>query len=642
MTFTARFLPMIKSSLSAGDGIEVTTEYGDYVVSLRDDVLSLTGSGGVTVEGEGWEYTIGLPDTLITLESSHGIEIDGEDRNFVARLADDAVVGSQGVSVENVTDGFAARLDFEPLPDGGSPNSHSDYLIAAQNPTTGDIYKFLLPQTPPSGLPAVKLSDYGVNGAAFTAAWNAVPASGGILYLPPGDVTSPGNLPAKTNVWLIGSGSCLVRDDNLGFVQNSGTRILGQLTLSDCDNFHGGGFSVDAGAAYLGAGAATDAFVFQRSNPSTPGQTAVKAPRLWDISGICKGVGSGDHAVLIQHVINAQITNVRGHLGQFGVVYKGTYGTLTSLKGYLSAIAPVILKSDNYAPCEHNKIFDTFATTGSAATCAIAIHATTAQMNGNHFFGIRTIGGSAGISIFGGTRVQATTNRLYGLIIDGFDVQEADDYGIQYVGGTNMNFLSNGKINATASNRALWTDDETLGIDITNVVCSVPADQADNVRLGGLFCIDNLKVIVNDNVAAPGTIQFNPEFLSVCRIGSYIGKSNYDGSSSQLINGWTDYATQKPKQRFENDTGILSGVIQAPVSRSSTAVMNLLAAPVETQTFTVLAQNTTTGQAFAVTAEVTAGGQLLLPMFTGAFDTAGWWPAAALAVNLGNIRYRTR
>ncbi len=203
---------------------------------------------------------------------------------------------------------------------------------------------------------------YAQAGQTVKEAVESLPSSGGVVSLGIGTWSSgygPTELITRPHITIQGSG---IPAFNSSFTAMSGgTIVQGHLSASTgADYFTVKDLGVDTGRAYINAnngGMATDALTIS-NNGQVLGAAQVQAPRIENVACLGYSPTAAFHCMLVENVNHASIHNVVTVMNCHGLVLKGTNSTVDGVYARGHGIDAVIVKSDNYAPASHDKLFN--------------------------------------------------------------------------------------------------------------------------------------------------------------------------------------------------------------------------------------------------------------------------------------------
>ena len=557
-----------------------------------------------------------------------------------------AVEDGVGIDLSVTNAVLRADLDYEDVPDGGVVTDHPNYRIAAQDPDTGAFYSFPVYTggAAPTSLDTIDVRDYGAVGdgrpedTAFIQAAIDALGLGWRLFVPYGRWQFPENI-VKSDWVLMGAGmpSMAANERSL----QNGTILLGRTNIFG-SRFRGYNFGVDAGADFLGAGPTTDAL-----NVTSPGAEQITDIELINVCGLCKDSIAGVHGVLVQNVNRYKLDNIKGYLGAFGVVVKGTNGDSGSLWGYHNGVSCITYKSDDYAPA-HTSRFTSLGGIGIASTETVVVfHAATASMfncsvdkiygsGGKRTFA--TISSPRPVDPMAPTPSEYPNCAMFGMNFGDIISNDATDDGVKTQGAINTSKIGKAIIRGTVTGRAFWIDSDTFGLDIDDIFASTPNFYAGAVTLQGLYSANQIITCVGDNRATKNGILLNPEFRGLCPVGLVYGVTSFDSGPAQIAAGWGYTAgITAPAFTFENNKVTMRGAITPP--GGGPAGTNYIAfypncPPVRDTIMTFMGYKAS-GEIVPVTATLYAGGGLF---FTGYFS-GGPFTTDIVRVEFGNQSY---
>ena len=382
--------------------------------------------------------------------------------------------------------------------------------------------------------------------AAIEYAAAAIPAVGGVLYIPAGTYYSPtGFLIQRSNITIIGDGMPRVSDD---LSQLVGGTILQGTVLIDGNNVAVENLGADHGIAYSDArkaGAGGDGLVI---HPVTPGQIK-KNINVRNVVGLTRigdytDAQAAFHAVLIEGLRGGSADNVVGVGGWFGVVFKVADFNIGKVIGRENDAVSVQVKSNTYGPVDRVNIESVIVsnyiargyvgflilasdaelqavTVGNVSVMeginAVRVEGEVSQPCVSVAIGnITTRNGATGISVQG---------PVYGLTVGTASIWQPSGTGF-YTGG---NVGAAHPIDVTVNTlRVVPSGTSTKAVDIGSVTTKVVFGTVNAAGAGG------------GNLLTGSIIDVKP----TTEIGQYFGTIKGNGSAPALVNGWASAYSQ--------------------------------------------------------------------------------------------------
>lgn len=147
----------------------------------------------------------------------------------------------------------------------------------------------------------------------------------------------------------------------------NGSIIKGPLRFS-YSNIELSGFGVDSGSDVcdeLYDGDPVDGLVVANSG-FVVGIPVIKGLKISNVTTLCKAYDAWAHAMLIENVDGAQISNIIVRYGVHGLALKIANSTVSNVVAYANGFNGMIIKNNDYAPC-HNVALSNIVVNGSDA-----------------------------------------------------------------------------------------------------------------------------------------------------------------------------------------------------------------------------------------------------------------------------------
>lgn len=513
-------------SIDAGDRLDVLeTEvgnpgmltfptHGDFLAATIggtvDGVTTLGGTDMFDGDGKRWLRATSMTGTVQSADGAWWKQVmDSELVEEFVTIADaEAATVPNSVSILRI---FSKTLPDFPVDAAYREVTGSDYDIQ-----TADGKKFQVIG------PRYDLAAFGVNGgndptddAKIQRAFDRV-RPGAVLEIPA--AAFRGQSIARSDIYVRGARVPRVASDGNSLV--GGSRWLGRFAI-DGDDLILEDFGADAGATFLGAGAATDAINVRAADNFTAG-TIRKNIKARNLLGLCKNNTSGVHGILLEGLDDVEIEGMKTYRGLFGTVVKATNGFVRNTRAREYGQAGLTIKSDHYAACGAIDVDGVIGQTTAAADGLLAVHAATASLSRWSARGVNALGGKRAVILIGSRRpsgspvpydpgppeVQGTFP--YCALSD-FIISDVFGLGYTFRGFETYGALFNGRIRGIQMNSTVgtgtigfYTDEHTLDLDIEDVTVNGPSYNAAAVRLGGYFRARNITSLVGNMGTANG------------------------------------------------------------------------------------------------------------------------------------------
>jgi len=213
----------------------------------------------------------------------------------------------------------------------------------------------------------VNIADPAYNGS-LAAAINALPDSGGVVFLPAGTYASPyttsGTRLTKDNVTLIGVGKPWV---NAGKTALAGGSIIQGPLVVGASNFSVTRLGIDSGSAVCTAmfgGTAQEGLIL----PWLSGDAERTNINIIDVSTLCKSSTSTVHACLVENYTSGRISGLSTMYAQSGLVIKSSGINVSDTLHTGHATYSVLAKSESTGNCAAKDLNFSNITIRSCAT----------------------------------------------------------------------------------------------------------------------------------------------------------------------------------------------------------------------------------------------------------------------------------
>lgn len=382
---------------------------------------------------------------------------------------------------------------------------------------------------------------------SLLAAINATPEHG-ILQLGPGPYLA-GFRVYKSNITIRGVGMGWYNAGKTAIV--GGTIVQGEFWLTG-DNITVESLGVDCGVDVCNAhnsGNAMNCLIIMDIDAGTGVRTTRHNIVVRDVITLGKEPTSAFHCFLLEGLSDSRFENLHARYTQWGVVLKTENSTADGLYAYDCQQAGLTLKSDTGAwgsRCGTTQVSNVVVdNTDYAAENGIFIYASTDSLFDCSLTNFVIRGGKKGLVLQCDYRVPGTYV-IMGFVATNGQLRAQTQYPLIQAGAASYVKYDNLVIAQGTSTSAIWIGPDSYDTNLSNITCSVPSVNSNNVKLEGRFTFNNLTVIVSNDYVSPGRINLYPEFNSplAMKIGQYIGTLYMLNALATVTfqNGWSAFA----------------------------------------------------------------------------------------------------
>jgi hypothetical protein len=369
-----------------------------------------------------------------------------------------------------------------------APTGDSTYarLDAGNQPFTGTV------QAPAGILTAITTQSvnntiYATPGETVAHAVARLPVGGGKVIFDVG-VYPTGSVTISTpHIWLEGAGMPKYNSSTAPTALTGGTVFQGHLgVIQGADYFVIRNAGVDGGPTWINAnnGGVAITPLEIANNGQVVGAPQIQSPIIENVSCLGYSISAAQHCMLVENVRGAYVHNVQTSLNQHGLAFKGELSVIDGVLARGHSIDAVIIKSDNYAPSNHDVLRNVIV------------------------LPLATAGDTKGIVL------QALTSSMANIQVSQVNVSQALSFGIQASGASAPNNLSTVNFSDVIINYP--------GLSPTTHYCMQFVQYVTSVHMENVFC-QNYWAGINFNTPVAGFVNdfalTNSHFVNIATTG---------------------------------------------------------------------------------------------------------------------------